>query len=385
MQIALGAISLSGPLTGIGQYTWHLAKELHQLNQDVSLFLGNKWTSLDLYNNPIESLVQKNPFHQRVARKLRSWIPNSRHTVNQLRQHHFNSGIRKISPQPQIYHETNFIPWKSNLPIVATIHDLSWIRHPETHPQDRIEWLNNNLEDCLIRTDQVIVVSDFVKDELIDLFGPAVEKKIKRVYNGVSSDFYKRNSIDSDEILRGYDLHYKKYILCVGTMEPRKNLKTIIQAYSQLKPEIKKDYPLIIAGSKGWLNEALNQLLTGMAETNIKVLGYVPQEDLPYLYSGAIMTAYGSIYEGFGLPVIESMACETPVLISEAQALLEVAHGQALICETQNVESWVNGMMTIFESNSLAQELATNSKERSNFFNWATTAQETLKIYQSLV
>lgn len=383
MRIAIGGISLLGPLTGIGQYTLHLSQELSKLDHDVNVFLGNDWRDIALkpeakHTSAPLSLIG------RALRKIKANVPGARSSLHQIRQKKFTKGVLQKKPPFDVYHEPNFIPWNCDVPTIITIHDLSWIRYPETHPSDRIKWLNDSLPKSIDKAKKIIVVSDFVKHEILDVFGSAYQEKICTVYNGVSNDFYQVSNEKTTRLLNTYDLRFKKYILAVGTIEPRKNLSTVILAYSKLNPSIQRNYPLVIVGKRGWLNEELDKLINSIPAENLRFTGYIPQEDLPAIYTGAMMLLYPSIYEGFGLPTIEAMSCGTPVITSTADALVEVVNGAAKTIDPYATDEWQHAIQELIECPTLQEKLSLQGKKRAADFRWDKCAKETLNVYQSI-
>lgn len=383
-QIALGGISLLTPLTGIGQYTYHLADELTKLNWDVQLFLGDHWASFnETSDNKQSNTNLRSNILLKILKKIRHRIPNANNNLHQLRQLAFSKGIKNFTHPFSLYHEPNFIPWKTSHPTIITVHDLSWIRHPNTHPHDRIAWLNKHLPNALRESDQIITVSNFVTQEIIDVFGSSLESKISTIYNGVSQEFRMYNKDESLKILSDYELTYQNYVLVLGTIEPRKNIATVLRAYQLLPEKVKEQYPLVLAGNRGWLNDELDQLIQAINPKYLKLIGYVPQNHLPTIISGARVSVYASIYEGFGLPVIESMASGTPVIISKASSLIEVANGAALACDSNDVESFKEYIMHIIENNESHEKYRKLGLERARFFNWTETAKQTALIYKN--
>jgi alpha-1,3-rhamnosyl/mannosyltransferase len=385
MRIAIGGISLLGPLTGIGQYTLHLSQELDKLDQSVDLFLGHSWQKIHSLQSTFSPPQHSHSLAQKLLKKFTSNIPRLRSSVYQVRQKKFTQGISNSGEPFNIYHEPNFIPWESDLPTVITIHDLSWIRYPNTHPHNRIKWLNESLPKSIDKAQEIIVVSDFVRQELLDVFGQSYAKKIKRIYNGVSNEFKPISQNESQNVLSQYHLKHKEYFLTVGTIEPRKNLATVLKAYSKLNQQIQKKFPLIIAGERGWLNDELDILVKKIPTDSIYFLGYVPQNDLPFLYSSASIMLYGSIYEGFGLPVLEAMASGTPVITSTASALVEVVGEACIKVPSLDELAWKDAIEKIVHEEGLSEKLSQLGINRSKNFGWDTCAQETLALYEKLM
>jgi alpha-1,3-rhamnosyl/mannosyltransferase len=383
MRIAIGGISLLGPLTGIGQYTLHLSQELCKLDHDVNVFLGNNWRDIAI-KAETKSSSEQISLIGRALRKIKANIPGARSSLHQIRQKKFTKGILQKKPFFDLYHEPNFIPWNCDIPTIITIHDLSWIRYPETHPSDRVKWLNDSLPKSIDKSEKIIVVSDFVKREMLEVFGNMYQEKICTVYNGVSNDFHQTSKEETVCLLNTYGLQYKSYILAVGTIEPRKNLSTAILAYSRLKPNMQRNYPLVIVGKRGWLNDELDKLINSIPAENLRFTGYIPQQDLPAIYTGATMMLYPSIYEGFGLPTIEAMSCGTPVITSTADAIVEVVNGAAKTINPYATNEWQYAIEELIECPKLQEQLSFQGRKRAADFRWDKCAKETLNVYQSI-
>lgn len=386
-RIALGGISLLTPLTGIGQYTRHLAQGLLNEGVEVELFLGHQWVSAttEFLQQPISG-ASTNPLIRRAWNKFKRHIPGARYTLHSLRQQTFTKGLLQQKDSPtELYHEPNFIPWATNHPKVISVHDLSWIRYPETHPADRVRWLNQALPQAINDAQKIIVVSDFVKQEIIDVFGSSYEKKITRVYNGVDESYQPYQARLHALNLERYQLKEKSYFLALGTLEPRKNLQTILEAYALLSSSIQAQYPLVLAGTRGWLNETLDKALKDLPAEHIKILGYVPQNDLPAITAGAKALLYASKYEGFGLPPLEAMASGTPVISSNAKAMVEVIAQAGFLLDPQDPHAFKEAMQTVIENRDLEHEMQTTGLARAQEFSWTRCARETLACYQDVL
>lgn len=386
-RIALGGISLLSPLTGIGQYTSHLTQGLLQEGVAVDLFLGQSWQSANI--SELQQLSANKPQHsffRRALNKIKRQIPGARQTLHSLRQQSFTKGLQKIQdPAVDLYHEPNFIPWVCDRPTVITIHDLSWIRYPETHPHDRVAWLNESILGAIDCAAHIITVSDFVTQEILDVFGDYLKPKITRVYNGVHDSYQIYDAKLHQHFLDQYQLTAHQYFLALGTLEPRKNLATVVRAYAQLPPSIQTRYPLVIAGHRGWLNQELDAALQHVPKGCVRLLDYLPQAALPAITAGASALVYASHYEGFGLPPLEAMASGVPVISSNAKAMQEIVGSAGLIVDTQDVAGFTQAMQTIVEDFQQAQYYRSAGLKRAQDFSWQRCAIETLACYQTVL
>jgi glycosyltransferase involved in cell wall biosynthesis len=175
-------------------------------------------------------------------------------------------------------------------------------------------------------------------------------------------------------------------MLYLGTIEPRKNLVRLIDAYTLLRERGVTDWPLVLAGGRGWGDEAIlaRAALSGAAES-IRFVGFVPEEEIPLWYNAAALFVYPSEYEGFGLPVLEALACGTPALASNSSSLPEVAGNAAVLVDPTDVEAIADGMQRLIEDPSLRSHLATEGPQRARSFSWARMAEQTLGVYRSVL
>jgi glycosyltransferase involved in cell wall biosynthesis len=173
------------------------------------------------------------------------------------------------------------------------------------------------------------------------------------------------------------------YVLSVGTLEPRKNIRCLIRAFCSLPQEIRNNHLLVIAGGKGWLSSDVYQTVVEMgAESRIRFVGYVPEPDLPWLYCGATCFAYPSLYEGFGLPPLEAMASGIPVITSNTSSLPEVVGAAGLMVSPKNEEELQSAIIKVLSDAGLRREMSREGLRHSAKFSWENTARETLKVYE---
>jgi glycosyltransferase involved in cell wall biosynthesis len=229
------------------------------------------------------------------------------------------------------------------------------------------------------------VVSDFVRRELQACI-PDAAKKIRVVYNGVSPRFKPRSFEETRNVLARYGLTHGQYFAAVGTLEPRKNLLTALTAHARLPVRLRRLVPLVLIGVEGWLTDSLHAALApALKDGTVRKLGYVADDDLPILTAGALAIVYPSIYEGFGLPLIEGMAAGVPVLCSNAEALCEVAGDAAITRDPTDVDGFSEAMQELIEDDALRARLITAGKVRASQFSWQRTASETLDVYQEVL
>lgn len=372
LNLVLGCSSLVQPLTGIGQYTLNLAYELSKNPQlSVDYFNGYQWSkTADVVNVPNA---------RKINNFVRGFVPYSYELKRFAQQKAFNSNKHS---NLDIYHEPSFLPLKFEGPTVITVHDLSYVKYPEAHPSERIRVMRKLLPTAIENSNCIIADSHFTKSEILSEF-KIDSDKVHVAHLGKSSDFYHRAKVDSQEILKKYDLSYGGYLLAVGTLEPRKNLTQVISAYRLLPSEITQRFPLVIAGVRGWkVKSLLSELEFLLKEKKAYLLGYVPANDLPCLYSGARAFVFPSLYEGFGLPPLEAMACGTPVITSNTSSIPEVVSDAGLMVSIGDVDTMKTNIEMICEDDVQHAKLSIAGLMQSEKFSWTECAQHTFDAYK---
>lgn len=283
-----------------------------------------------------------------------------------------------------LYHEPNFIPLPTDLATVITVHDLSVLKFPDWHPADRVRAHERHFLRGLNRAEHIIVVSEAVRRELIaDLSFPAT--RVTTVHNGIGSQFVPQAAEPIAALRREFDLP-AKFFLCVGTVEPRKNLGTVLRAYIDLAPDVRAECPLILAGPWGWRAEADRELFEGAGRAaGARHLGYVSAAQLPALYGAARVLLYPSHYEGFGLPPVEMLACGGAVLASTATALSEVMGPVGKLIDPNDTPAWRDAMRLAAQDDEYLVELKCGGIGHTRQFNWPRAARETLAVYRNVV
>jgi glycosyltransferase involved in cell wall biosynthesis len=268
--------------------------------------------------------------------------------------------------------------------LVVTIYDVTFATHPELHTPANIAHCLRGTQQAIDRADAVIAISESTRRDLIERMG-APPDRVHAIPLAASDTFSRVNDPARLEAVRSrYDLP-AAFILFVGTIEPRKNLARLLAAYAELPPALRAEVALVVTGHRGWLESHLPRRAAelGVAE-GVRFTGSVPAEDLPALYSLATLFAYPSISEGFGLPVIEAMACGAPVLTSNAAALPEVVGDAALLVDPLDRDAIARGLARLLEDSLLRESLSRRAQARAMTFSWERTARETLALYQAV-
>lgn len=391
MKLLFNTESLTPPLTGIGNYTYNLIEQLlHEDLETIQCFHGARFSSAHqaLAECTAASARYTHRKSQRLAPKMfdvRNWLRGSsfayrarellRNTQSRMRARQYRSFV---------YHEPNFILKPHAGPSVATIHDLSFIRYPQFHPSKRVEWLTAQLPRTLARADFLITDSDVVRDELVADFGVAADR-VRTVYLGAADTYRPHNAEQTSATLDRYGLHHGQYVLFVGTLEPRKGIDLLVEAWCRLPAAVRQAYPLVLAGTPGWRNEALSARIAALeASHGLRQLSFVPADELPALYAGAGVFVYPSVYEGFGLPVLEAMQSKVPVICTAGTSMAEFAGDGVWCIEKGNIEHLRDELQRLLESPEQRCALASRGLAKAGEFSWQRCARETLAIYHTV-
>jgi glycosyltransferase involved in cell wall biosynthesis len=282
-------------------------------------------------------------------------------------------------PEAEIYHETNYdeIPagkWKT----LATVHDLAFVKHPEYFLKDVRERLDRNFHNIL-KADRFIVTTEAIRNELMDFSG-VPEGKIDVIPLAPSGNYHpvdkelREGKENADRYAKG------AYILYAGTLEPRKNIHVLMNAFSLIRNKFK--LKLVLVGGKGWLYDEILKMPEALGlKEDIIFTGYVSEERLLYLYNYASVFVYPSLYEGFGIPVIEAMSCGVPVVVSDIPSLREVSGGAAMVFNPSDHEELACRLEQILGSESIRRELCRKSLRRAGDFSWKKVVASTIHSY----
>ncbi len=284
-----------------------------------------------------------------------------------------------------LFHGTAYcLPRRCRIPMVATVHDLALLRHPELG-NSSLRAMVTNAVHAFSRADRLIAVSRATRDDLVELCG-IDRDRIDVVANGCASFFAPLPPEQARETIQREVKISGRYLLHVGTIEPRKNLPRLIKAYARLRRESKVPHKLVLAGANGWEPLRLDRLAAneGVAD-RVLFPGRVPQDLLRPLYAGADVFVYPSLYEGFGLPVLEAMACGTPVVTSNVSALPEVAGGAAVLVDPGSVTDIAAAIQGCLQDRDHAQKVARKGLARAAEFSWSATARATLATYRRVL
>ncbi len=296
---------------------------------------------------------------------------------------HF-SGVTQdgMFPAVDLFHATeHLLPRLRRIHTVFTLHDLIFRFDPASHlPLNRI-YLNLMMPRFLRAADAVVAVSECSKRDAVRLYGIPAEK-IHVIPEGVDARFKPSLPARTEHVCSTYHLP-ERFVLCVGTIEPRKNLPILFEALAARREQGLEIWPLVIAGKPGWLYEPILRRVTELGLQNlVHFTGFFPDDDLPALCSAATLLAMPSRYEGFGLPVLEAMACGTPVVCSNTSSLPEVAGDAALLVPPDDVRGWSEGIARVLTDDALRAQMRERGLVQAAHFSWEQAARQTADLYR---
>lgn len=390
IKILINVYALRIPLTGIGYYTLNIVQEL--LDNDIELVAIKNGMLLDREAiikllsslSTINETNKNNSKFKMIVIKCIQKIPNIYLFKKKLSEFISKGFLKQLSEANYVYIEPNFIPLKYNGHAITIIHDLSFVTHPEFHPKGRVNYLMREINTGIKNSTHVMVDSYFILEQLHKTY-PLSMGKSSAVHLGVDSKFKKYESTECKGVLERFNLNYKSFILSVATLEPRKNLTRLVEAYSRLPEDIRVRTPLVLAGGYGWKNDELFDTAELLINLNqIIFTGYLSDDELTHLYSSANVFAYPSLYEGFGLPVIEAMASGTPVLTSNISATAEIAGNAAVLIEPYSVNDIYINLEKLLIDPKLREDHAARGLEQVKKFKWKYTTAKILEIANSI-
>lgn len=276
-----------------------------------------------------------------------------------------------------LYHATDFVLPPTRARSLLTVHDLSFVRVPEAASPPLKAYLDVVVPRSVKRAEHILADSQATKDDLINLYGTPAEK-ITVLLSGVDARF---KPTQEASVSQKYKIPERPYIFSCGTVQPRKNYTRLIQALAALRSR-GNDIGLVIAGGKGWLEDPIYAAIREAKMTDyVHFIGFADDADLPALYSGALLTAVPSLYEGFGIPVLESMACGTPVVTSNLSSLPEVAGDAALTIDPTDLDAIIDALQRLVDDETLRAALIEKGLTRAHEFTWERSAAQLHEIY----
>ena len=374
MRVGIDGYPLSEPRTGVGHYTLELARALALISPQDEF-----------------ELVSPAPFDPDAQDEIdRANLPNLR-TVNprasSIRGHWWSFGLPLYARKAgfDVFHGTNFdVPFWKRRRSVVTIHDLSALLHPDKHRTRLVRRARLRLPLVVRAADTIITPTESVKREVCQRLNIRAGK-VTAIPSAARAGFQPRPLAQTDSIRKRLGVE-DDFLLFVGTLEPRKNLLTLLKAFEQIAGDSSLRPQLVIAGGEGWLMDEMFAFMKKSAIADrLCLTGYLKDDELCALYSSCKAFIYPSIYEGFGLPPLEAMACGAPVIAGRIPALQEILGNAALLVEPMDVEALAKAIAGLLHDESRRHSLGSAGRQQATKFSWERTARLTLDVYRKLL
>jgi glycosyltransferase involved in cell wall biosynthesis len=364
MRIGIDARLVYYSQAGIGQYILHLVDGLATIDQETEYVL--------LQSRKDDTTILDQPNFRRVS----LWTPSH----HRLERYSMNVELMRLGLD--VLHSPDFIPpHRPSCKSVITVHDLAFLLYPHFLTKESARYYGH-IDQAVRWTDHIIAVSNSTKRDTIQHLG-VPEDKITVVYEAASPIFRPLDKGEAQEQVRNRHGVEGPFLLFVSTIEPRKNVPTLLRALWQLLECYKEDVRLVLAGGKGWLFEDAFALVEELnLDDRVHFVGRVSSEDLLYLYNAAELLAHPAFYEGFGLPPLEAMACGLPVIVSNVASLPEVVGDAGLLIDPHDIDELTVAMWRILNDSELRQEMREKGLRQAERFSWERAARETLAIYR---
>ncbi|OGD65732.1 hypothetical protein A3F08_02940 [Candidatus Berkelbacteria bacterium RIFCSPHIGHO2_12_FULL_36_9] len=380
MKIAIDCSKAVNEAAGIARYTENLTENLiKSYSYDQFFLYFNFMRGEEEKKEKIKSLIGQSKNVSYKIYHIPGWI---KERVFSLPVSFTRSWVKNSD----LVHATEFLSFDNGLkiPQILTIHDLTMIKFPKHRGSESIRH-GKMLKKAAQNADYIIAVSVATKKDIVKLLH-INEEKIKVIYNGKDNVFkpHKITEKEKKYLTEKYKFALP-YILFLGTIEPRKNIANLLLAFDKFAHKNNKYY-LILAGKKGWNTKEIEKVYKGMEYKNrVRFLDYVEQKDLPLIYNASDLFCYPSLYEGFGLPVLEAMACGTPVLTANISSLPEVGGSAAGYVDPKNTDEIYQAITKILLNKNLLRKMKTEGIRQAKKFSWAKCAKETHQVYEEII
>jgi glycosyltransferase involved in cell wall biosynthesis len=385
MKIGLEASILQGRRTGISNYCYNVLRSLSELDSELQFLNAglSGWTEVSV--REASSIDETGNGPTDFAAVVKSHLKRIRGA--QFFNRGLNAAVHKLYWPGSIalFHAFQYVPpVQLGIPTLPVVYDLSFIRFPDMHPKERVRWLSK-LPKVVESARIVHTISEFSKREIVQIFGYPPERIV--VAYPAAASLYRPLGLGATlPDLKKFDLVPNRYLLAVGTLEPRKNLKTLVAAYSKLAAGDRARYPLVIVGGKGWGEIDLPRNTGNLvSEGSIRFLSYVGDPTLRSLYEGTRLMLFPSVYEGFGMPVVEALACGAPVAHSENTSMDEISGAQCARVPALDVDAWFACIRDAIASEAdLSEEKRQGRIDQAHRFSWADSARTIRRAYDDV-
>lgn len=401
MLIGFESSILNRSMTGVANYTFNIVRCAMEIAPDIAFagFRGFDWRRFDLAGVQAVARSQHKiqdvePPHATPFARIRNLMldnvtgwPGSRGAgaiYREMRRGRFAASVRKQNLD--LFHAFNFRPLSDpGVPTLPVIYDLSTFRHPEFHPSDRVRWLEP-LRHLVERAPLIQTISDFSRREIADIFGCSLAKIF--VAPPAAAPVFVPQGYDlTQPALDSLDLKYGEFFLVVGTHEPRKNIRTAVLAYQRLPHAARMRYPLVFAGGKGWGDLDLPAQTDSLVRNgSVRFVHGVADPKLRSLYEGARLLLAPSLYEGFGMPVVEALACGTPVAHSADTSMDEISGNIGKRVAALDVDGWTRMLEDAIDNSDHADPVRREARiVRARQFDWRHSAEQVTDAYRRIV
>jgi alpha-1,3-rhamnosyl/mannosyltransferase len=393
IRIGIETRLLAGQMTGIGNYSFHLLKALVDACPELeyrgfgrvgwSKFDASTIRAIEQRQNKGDTVVTPG-VRQRLVAATRRRASRSTTARTLYRAMHTTAFARTVGRESlDLFHALNFVPPADpGVVTLPVVYDLSFVRYPETHPKERLDWLTR-LAAVIAKAPLIQTISEFSRNEIATVYGYPREKIF--VASPAPAGIFRPLGIEATRRgLATLGLTPGAYLLAVGTLEPRKNLATLVAAYGALSPAERAHMPLVIAGGTGWGNVGLPRQASELVQDgSLRFLGMVPDARLRDLYEGAVALLFPSLYEGFGMPVVEAMSCGSHVIHSAGTSMDEISADVGIRLPATDVQAWTDAVRQAIDG--AVTQTAPSERQRriarARAFDWAASAQRVRDAY----
>lgn len=382
MKVILSIDPVHFPLTGIGRYTYELARGLNGAGLESLWF--SRGGHLEAPNASL--FASANPVPPKGASYFLRRVAGRLPLVRKIyRLHQQRAQSRSIQTRPDhVFHSPNYSLPEFDGPSVVTMHDLSIFLRSQDHPAARVASMTKEIELSLKRAQAIITDTEHTRQEIAEYFGWPLAR-IHAVHLASASEFHPRGQAQLEATLAPFDLRPQGYALFTGTIEPRKNLSILLDAYGALPHSLRQRWPLVVCGYGGWLSEDLHaRMKRAEKEGWLRYLGYLSQDLLPSFMAGARLFSLPSHYEGFGLPLVEAMASGVPVISSSASCLPEVGGDAPAYHEPGDVDALRGHLERGLDDAAWRERARALGLKQSARYSWPRCTQETLAVYRTV-
>ena len=366
MRVGIDGRALTGRYTGDRTYWLNLLRSMTGAESGTDQF----------------SVYSRLPIPERALAPHPSWSPITLSAVSDRlwTMFAFPGALRR--DEIEVAHTQYTIPLQPPCPVVTTVHDISFRLYPSWFPRKHRLLLNATVPSAMRRAAKIITVSESSRRDMMRIYGIPADK-IHAIHEAAGPEYAPiPQEIARDSVKEKYGID-EPYLLAVGVLQPRKNFALLLEAFAIAKRRARLRHRLVITGKAGWDYEKLGVLAARLGIIDsVQFTGYVADEDLPSLYSGAEALAFPSLYEGFGLPPLEAMACGTPALVSDAPAMPEVAGDGAWVLPVMSPMAWADAIEAVCTDCELRRKWAERGIRRAAQFSWDRTARLTKEVYK---